>query len=120
MKAIAIAACALIGLSCLVAADPADAVKTAATPSARPILKFQSYDGDPAGSDPKELVVHIRRLDVQQPTAFIRIGDVVPGTKWKLTKFTFKENGNRDVSEVTLVHVDSRESMTLVFDVIPK
>lgn len=59
----------------------------------------------------------INTLDLDQPTQFLKVGDMVRGTKFKLTKYEHKEkkdNGmTRDVSEVTLVNTETNEPIVL-------
>ena len=59
----------------------------------------------------------INTVDLEQPTQFLNVGDMVKGTRFKLTKFEKKEkldNGmRRDVSEVTLVNQDTNEPIVL-------
>ena len=59
----------------------------------------------------------INTVDMDQPTQFLKIGDMVKGTKFKLTKFEKKsrmDSGmNRDISEVTLVNIETNEPIVL-------
>ena len=59
----------------------------------------------------------INTVDLDQPTQFLKIGDMVKGTKFKLTKFEPKrgmEDGiNKDLSEVTLTNVETSETIVL-------
>ena len=64
------------------------------------------------------------RLDVRQPSAFLRLGEVVANTKFKVTKFEFKTrkkpNGTEeDASELTLTHTDNGEMIVLVVGAPP-
>lgn len=61
----------------------------------------------------------INTSDLKEPTQFVKLGDVVRGTKFKVVKFTEKHEPDRfgtdqDVSELTLENVDSGEQINLV------
>ena len=81
-------------------------------------LKFQTYDGDP--KKPEAMDFQINTLDLRQPSEFLKIGDMVPKTKYKLQKFEFKEVENKktgetnDVSELTLLNTESNDEIVLV------
>src|SRR5437667_3757564 len=61
----------------------------------------------------------INSLDQSEPTQFLKVGDVVRGTDFKIVKFTEKRARNRygmneDVSELHLEHPESHAQVTLV------
>ena len=61
----------------------------------------------------------INTIDMAEPTQFLRIGETIAGTRFKIAKFTPKETKNQygttvDVSELTLQHLDTKEQMNLV------
>jgi hypothetical protein len=61
----------------------------------------------------------INTNDLKEPTQFLRLGDSIRGTKFKLLKFTEKHEANRygtriDVSELTLEHRETHEQLSLV------
>jgi hypothetical protein len=61
----------------------------------------------------------INAIDQSEPTQFLKIGDVIRGTDFKIVKFTEKYDRNQygtriDVSELLLEHRDSKEQVTLV------
>ncbi|MEP6936627.1 MAG: Amuc_1099 family pilus-like system protein [Chthoniobacterales bacterium] len=61
----------------------------------------------------------INTVDQRQPTQFLKIGDMIRGTRFRITGFAEKYQPDRfgtrmDVSEVTLQHEDSKEQLTLV------
>jgi hypothetical protein len=61
----------------------------------------------------------INSIDQNEPTQFLKKGDVVRGTDFKIVKFTEKHDRNRygtriDVSELLLEHRDSKAQVTLV------
>jgi hypothetical protein len=81
-------------------------------------LRFMSTDGDP--KKPAEMSFQINTLDLKQPSEFLRLGDMVPKTKYKLQKYEFKEvpdpnnGGDKDVSELTVVNTETSDSIVLV------
>ena len=61
----------------------------------------------------------INTIDMKQPTQFVKVGDSIKGTRFKVAKFTEKYQPNKygtnvDVSELTLEQEDSRQQLTLV------
>jgi hypothetical protein len=61
----------------------------------------------------------INTIDLKQPTQFLKVGDTIPGTRFKIVKFTEKYladkyGTNADVSELLLEHVETKEHLTLV------
>jgi hypothetical protein len=57
--------------------------------------------------------------DLKEPTQFLKLGDTIRGTKFKIVKFTEKHDKNKygtdvDVSELTLENKDTHEPVTLV------
>ena len=57
--------------------------------------------------------------DLKEPTQFLKIGDSIRGTKFKIVKFTEKYETNKygtrvDVSELTLENDETHEPVTLV------
>ena len=74
-------------------------------------LMFSSWDGDTFG---------INAIDLKQPTQFLKMGDTIAGTRFKIVKFTEKYQpirlrlGNTDVSELLLEHEETHEKLTLV------
>ena len=73
-------------------------------------LIFSSWVGD---------TYAINTIDMAEPTQFLRIGETIAGTRFKIAKFTPKNTTNQygttvDVSELTLQHEDTKEQLTLV------
>jgi hypothetical protein len=74
-------------------------------------LKFEAYD---------EGNFQINTVDVRQPTQFVKIGELIAGTKFKAVKFEKKTTLNpttgidRDVSELTVEHAESGLQVVLV------
>jgi hypothetical protein len=61
----------------------------------------------------------INAIDQSEPTQFLKKGDVIRGTDFKIVKFTQKHDRNQygtriDVSELLLEHRDSKAEVTLV------
>ncbi|HEY2614120.1 MAG TPA: Amuc_1099 family pilus-like system protein [Chthoniobacterales bacterium] len=61
----------------------------------------------------------INTSDLKEPTQFLKIGDLIRGTKFKLLKFTEKYEVNKygtniDVSELTLENQENHEPLSLV------
>jgi len=78
-------------------------------------LLFASYtDGDFA----------INTLDVKQPTQFLKVGDQIAGTPYKITGFEAKKEINpstgaeKDVSELTIENTETGKKIVLVVNVI--
>jgi hypothetical protein len=85
-------------------------------------LKFQAYDGDPRRDSPDKMTFQINALDLRQPSEFLRIGDTVSNTKFKIMKYEFKEKENPstgekdDVSELTLLNTETSDQVVLVLN----
>jgi hypothetical protein len=61
----------------------------------------------------------INTSDLKEPTQFLKIGDSIRGTKFKIVKFTEKHDTNKygtrvDVSELTLENRETQEQLSLV------
>jgi hypothetical protein len=74
-------------------------------------LKFSSADGETFG---------INTIDLRAPTQFLKVGDRIAGTSFKIVKFTEKHevnpatSGDVDVSELLLEHEETKEQLTLI------
>jgi hypothetical protein len=74
-------------------------------------LMFSSWTGESFG---------INAIDLKEPTQFLKIGDTIRGTRFKIVKFTEKHvenpatSGDIDVSELLLQHEESKAQLTLV------
>ncbi len=85
-------------------------------------FKFQAYDGDPAKDKPESMTYQINPLDAGGRTKFVKIGEEIEGTKFKVSKFEFKEKPNpstgdkEDVSELTLTNTETSETIVLVLN----
>lgn len=75
-------------------------------------LRFEAEDGDGA--------YQINTPDVRQPTQFVKVGEPIAGTKFKIVKFEKKSVPNpntgvdRDVSELTVEHIETGVKSVLV------
>jgi hypothetical protein len=62
----------------------------------------------------------INTLDLRQPTQFLKIGDMIPNTAYKIVgyeKKSLNEDGfDKDVSELTVENQDSGQKIVLVYD----
>ena len=61
----------------------------------------------------------LNTIDQSEPTQFLKMGDVIRGTDFKIAKFTEKHDRNQygtrvDVSELLLEHKDTHAQVTLV------
>jgi len=76
-------------------------------------LKFTAYDGDS---------FQINTLDVRQPSQFVKLGDMIAGTKFKVLKFESKKIPNpstgidADVSELIIQNTETQEMVALTLD----
>jgi hypothetical protein len=83
-------------------------------------LVFKSYDGDPKKTKPQDFSFQIDTIDLHQPSEFLKLGDEVPHTKFKLEKFEYKTTYNKkieeteDASELTLVNEETGEKIVLI------
>jgi hypothetical protein len=73
-------------------------------------LMFSSWVGD---------TYAINTIDMSEPTQFLKIGDTIAGTRFKIVKFTPKNQTNQygttvDVSELTLEQEETKQQLTLV------
>jgi len=60
----------------------------------------------------------INTIDMKQPTQFVKVGDSIKGTRFKVTKFSEKYEKNKygtnlDVSELTLEQEETHQQLTL-------
>ena len=73
-------------------------------------LIFSSWMGD---------TYQINTIDFNQPTEFLKVGDTIKGTRFKIAKFVKKYEPNKygtnvDVSELTLEEEETKQQLTLV------
>jgi|GEM_PF-604190 len=83
-------------------------------------LLFQAVDGDPAKQKPEELSFQMNAIDRGRKTEFLKLGEKVANSPYRLEKFEFKEAINpstqdkADVSELTVVNTETNDSVVLV------
>lgn len=81
-------------------------------------LLFQTYDGDPA--KPEEMTFQINAVDRGKKTEFLKIGQKVAGSPYRLEKFELKMKVNpstgseEDVSELTVLNTETNDTVILV------
>ena len=73
-------------------------------------MRFDSWVGDTYG---------INTTDLKEPTQFLKLGDTIRGTEFKIVKFTEKSEVNSigtnvDVSELLLEHETTKEQLILI------
>jgi len=78
-------------------------------------LMFSSWVDDPSAGQ----TFGINAIDLKQPTQFVKVGDMIPGTQFKVLKFEEKYQPNQygtnmDVSELLLEHQATKDRLTLV------
>jgi hypothetical protein len=80
---------------------------------------LQAINGDSKNDKPEKLDFQINTLDLSRPTEFLKIGDTVSKTSWKLKSFQYKEVPNpatgvpKETSELTLANVETSEEVVL-------
>jgi hypothetical protein len=85
-------------------------------------LKLKSFSQEPfrlVFSSRTEDTYGINTIDLKQPTQFVKIGDTIAGTHFKIAKFAEKTvqdkyGTDQDVSELTLENTETKEQLTLV------
>ncbi len=83
-------------------------------------LLFNAYDGDPKKDKIDKFAFQINTMDLRQPSEFLKIGEKVTNTRFKLEKFEYKTQHNpktdeeEDVSELTVVNVETDEKVILI------
>jgi hypothetical protein len=81
-------------------------------------FKYQADDGDP--KTPEAMTFQINPLDAGGRTKFVKLGEPIEGTRFKLVKWEFKDVLNpriqekEDVSELTLENTETGEPVVLV------
>lgn len=77
-------------------------------------MMFSSWMGD---------TYAINTIDLKQPTQFLKKGDTIKGTRFKIVGFKEKYQPNKygtdvDLSELTLEHLDTKQQLTLIKETI--
>jgi len=86
------------------------------------LLLFKAVDGEPGKTKPEELSFQINATDQNRrsKTEFLKLGEKVANSPYRLEKFEFKEIPNpktgaqEDVSELTVVNTETTDSVVLV------
>jgi len=84
-----------------------------------PNVRFAAYDGDPKRVASRDMSFQIDSPDHKQPSAFLKLGDRVPGTHFRLSRFEYKTRRNpqtgdeEDASELTLISIMSPQTVVL-------
>ncbi|MEO7318510.1 MAG: hypothetical protein ABIZ56_05945, partial [Chthoniobacteraceae bacterium] len=81
-------------------------------------FRLAAYDGDPKKTDPKDMTFQVNCLDGRQRSEFLKLGETITGTNFKLLKFQFKTRthpnyGEEDASELTLINTATNETLVL-------
>jgi len=85
-------------------------------------LLFKAYDGDPVKGTPEKFTYQLDTIDFKQPSQFLKMTEPVVNTKFKLDKFEYKTKPNpstgesEDVSELTIINVETKEPVILVLN----
>ena len=85
-------------------------------------LKMKSFNREPfrlVFASRTDDTFLINASDLKEPTQFLKIGDLIRGTKFKIAKFTPKSETNQqggevDVSELTIENTENKEQLNLV------
>jgi hypothetical protein len=88
-------------------------------------LKLKAFSEEPfrlklTSWNPASATFEINAIDLKEPTQYLKIGDLIAGTHFKLTKFTEKHapnaatGGDTDVSELLLENTENHAQLTLV------
>jgi hypothetical protein len=78
-------------------------------------MKFMSWDGDPQHME--DMTFQLNTIDVPQPTLFLKIGQAIPRTRFKITGFVSKTNqgpNGDDLSELLLQNLETNAELKLV------
>ena len=82
---------------------------------------FNAYDGDPQKDGSAKMTFQINTMDLRQPSEFLKLGETVSKTKWKLAKFEYKTRTNpetgepEDISELTVMHTETKQEVVLIY-----
>ena len=85
-------------------------------------LVFKAYDGDPKKPQPAGDGYQVNTVDLRQPSEYLKIGEKVANTNFKLVKFEHKTQLNpntgesEDISELTVENVVTKELVVLVLN----
>ena len=82
------------------------------------LLTFQATDGDPA--KPQDMSFQINAISKGSRTEFLKLGDKVANSPFKLQKYQEKKQVNpktgeeQDISELTILNTESNETVVLI------
>ena len=101
------------------AADAAPAPAEAVWPFR---LLFRDYKGKK--DKPEQMTFQILTIDIKQaqPPEFLKFGEFITKTRWKIVKFEYKEINNpnaaeiEDVSELSIVNRDTKRAAVLILN----
>jgi hypothetical protein len=122
MKAIVIYALAATILAIDSSAAPQSTPASLISPHGHFRLIFKGYDGEPRREDPSQFSFQVDTIDLRQPSEFLRLGDIIPHTPFRLIRFTYKTqqdpktNEPQEVSELTIKNVKTGESIVLIYN----
>ena len=85
-------------------------------------LKMKSFNREPfrlVFASRTDDTFLINASDLKEPTQFLKVGDLIRGTKFKIVKFTPKSETNQqggevDISELTIENTENKEQLNLV------
>lgn len=85
------------------------------------LLKFMTADVNP--KDPKDVTVAINTISVGNRTKFVKVGEDIPGTKFKTESYQPKEipgqdGTKKDVSELTIINKETGAKVILIKGVV--
>jgi hypothetical protein len=111
--AVLVAALCLHSFSALAAPTPAPATPRPPLGSQPAPLRvlFKGYAGDP--SMPDKIAFELVTVDAKQPNPSLKLGELIPNTKWKLQSFNYVIKKDADASELTVINTDTKEQKVL-------
>jgi hypothetical protein len=83
---------------------------------------LEGYDGDPQKDKPEKFNFQIGVANRRRPSEFLKLGEVITGTPFKLLKFQFKETWNsqtkerEDASELTILNTVTGKTAVLPYN----
>ena len=88
-------------------------------------LKLKSFTQEPfrlkfSSWNPASETFEINAIDLKEPTQYLKIGDTISGTHFKLMKFNEKHTpnpatgGENDTSELLIEHTENHSQLTLI------
>ena len=112
----------LAGIFVTANAEQPDQPAATPKPSGTPMrLLFNAYDNDPRKVPIEKIHFQINALDLGRRTEFLKLGEMITNTAFKLTNFKYKTHANPgtgiddDVSELTITNSKSGATAILVY-----